>query len=570
MPSFARRPLGSLLVEAGLITKKDLADALTHQKAKGGPLGKVLIELGIISAEDLQFALAAQAGMEIVDLNSMEIPKEVVELVDVQIAETFRVVPVAIDPDKKCITLALADPMNITIQDELRFMLNLDIKCAASNPADVEKALSKYYGDKRVETIQDIIEDVGEAEVIEEGDRFDITKLEKDISSKPVVKLVNHVLLQAIKDRASDIHLEPFENEFRIRYRVDGVLYEMMPPPAHLGMAITSRVKVMAKLDIAETRLPQDGRIELNMQDRSVDLRISTLPTMFGESVVMRVLDRSNVNLDLEVLGFSQQDLVMVRKLLSLPHGIILVTGPTGSGKTTTLYSCLNELNDIENKIITAENPVEYDLPGIMQVAINEEISVTYAAILRSMLRQDPDIILVGEVRDIETAQIAIQASLTGHLVFSTLHTNDAPSTVIRLIDLGVEDFLISATLEAVIAQRLVRKICDSCRTEYKPTNEEIFELGLMPADVGDKIFYYGPGCQDCNGTGYKGRLGLFEIMILNERLRQMIMKEVSTQKLQEVARESGMRTLRDAGLDAIFNGLTTIEEVVKETILTQ
>jgi type IV pilus assembly protein PilB len=326
----------------------------------------------------------------------------------------------------------------------------------------------------------------------------------------------------------------------------------------------------MSKLDIAETRLPQDGRIELSIAGRPVDLRISTLPTMFGESVVMRVLDRANVNLDLEGLGLLQRDLETIRKLISLPHGIILVTGPTGCGKTTTLYSCLNEANKPELKIITSENPVEYDLPGIIQVAVNEDIGVTYASILRSTLRQDADMILVCEIRDLESAQISVQASLTGHVVFSTLHTNDAPSTIIRLIDLGVADFLIAATLEAIVAQRLVRRICPHCKTEHTPTEEEIYELGLNISEIGDKTFYYGTGCAECNGTGYLGRTALFEIMILNERIRQLIMKESSTQQLRQVARETGMHTLRESGLNAMFSGITTIEEVVKETILSQ
>ena len=376
------------------------------------------------------------------------------------------------------------------------------------------------------------------------------------------------VLLSAIKDRASDIHLEPFEKEFKIRYRVDGVLYEMMPPPIQLARAVISRVKVMSNLDIAETRLPQDGRIELNIAGRPVDLRVSTLPTMHGESVVMRVLDRGQVSLELENIGLRAKDLEMIQKMILKPNGIILVTGPTGSGKTTTLYSCLNEANDPATKIITTEDPVEYNIDGIIQIPINDDINVTYAKCLRAILRQDPDKILVGEIRDLETAQIAVEASLTGHVVFSTLHTNDAPSSMIRLIDLGVEAFLLTATVEAVVAQRLVRRVCDACKIEYEPTEEMLMELELTPSDVQGRTFFYGKGCKECNGSGYRGRIALFEIMVMSDRLRDRIMDGASTQELQTVAREDGMTTLRDAGLLHIYDGITTIEEVVKETFV--
>ncbi|MDE0959916.1 MAG: GspE/PulE family protein, partial [Planctomycetota bacterium] len=397
---------------------------------------------------------------------------------------------------------------------------------------------------------------------------MDMDQLEQDVNAAPVVKLLNMVLLSAIKDRASDIHLEPFEKEFKIRYRVDGVLYEMMPPPIQLARAVISRVKVMANLDIAETRLPQDGRIELNISGRPVDLRVSTLPTMYGESVVMRVLDRGQVSLDLENIGLRQKDLDLLRKLIVKPNGIILVTGPTGSGKTTTLYSCLNEANDPTTKIITTEDPVEYNIDGIVQIPINEEIGVTYAACLRAILRQDPDKILVGEIRDLETAQIAVEASLTGHIVFSTLHTNDAPSSMIRLVDLGIEAFLLTATVEAVVAQRLVRRVCLACKVEYAPTDEMLMELELTQSDVQGRTFFYGKGCKECNNSGYKGRVALFEIMQMTDRLRDVIMTGASTQEVQKLAREEGMKTLRDAGLIHIYDGVTTIEEVVKETIV--
>jgi len=376
------------------------------------------------------------------------------------------------------------------------------------------------------------------------------------------------VLLQAIKDKASDIHFEPFEDEFKMRYRIDGVLYEMMPPPAHIAPAISSRIKVMANLDIAERRMPQDGRIELSVNNQPIDLRVSVLPTMFGESVVMRVLDRSNVSLDLDKIGMREDELLNFRQLIRKPNGIVIVTGPTGSGKTTTLYSALRELNDISSKLITAEDPVEYDIDGIIQCQIKAEIELTFGRILRSMLRQDPDIILVGEIRDKETAEIAVQASLTGHLVFSTLHTNDAPSAIARLLDLGLEPFLVTATLEGILAQRLVRRICNNCKTQYQPTEEQLMELELRSDDVVGKIFYYGKGCEMCNNTGYRGRMGIYEMMTLDDEQRDLIIQHASTQVLRAEAKKRGMRTLRQAGLLAIYDGITTIEEVVRETIM--
>jgi type IV pilus assembly protein PilB len=379
---------------------------------------------------------------------------------------------------------------------------------------------------------------------------------------------VNLVLLQAIKDKASDIHFEPFETEFKMRYRIDGILYEMMPPPTHIAPAIASRIKVMANLDIAERRLPQDGRIELSVNNQPIDLRVSVLPTMFGESVVMRVLDRSNVQLDLDKVGLREEELGILRQLIHKPNGICIVTGPTGCGKTTTLYAALRELNDISSKLITAEDPVEYDIDGIIQCQIKPDIELTFARILRSMLRQDPDIILVGEVRDKETAEIAVQASLTGHMVFSTLHTNDAPSAIARLLDLGLEPFLVTATLDGVVAQRLVRRICLHCKTEYQPTEEQLMELDLRPDDVRGRTFYYGKGCEACNNTGFRGRQGIYEIMILDDDLRDLIINRASTQVLRQEAKKRGMRSLRQAGLLTIYDGITTIGEVVRETIM--
>jgi type IV pilus assembly protein PilB len=553
----------------GVVTEYEIQEALQVQQEKGGTLGEILVEMGFIDEKDLLFALAIQAGMDMVDLDEMEIPDDVIERVDKTVAETYKIMPIEYKDGK--MTVAISDPTNLGVLDDLRFMLDAELEAVVATEDAIERAIARYYGGKE-ESIESIIASVDEAsdvEVIESKEMMDIEKLEKDVHSKPVVRLLNLILLQAIKDRASDIHLEPFEDRFRVRYRVDGVLYEMMPPPLHLASALISRVKVMSNLNISETRVPQDGRIELNIAGRAIDLRVSTLPTAYGESVVMRVLDRANVNLDLDMLGLRPDEVKIVKSLIDRPHGIILVTGPTGSGKTTTLYSALNYANSPEIKILTAEDPVEYNLEGIVQVQVNEEIDVTFANLLRAYLRQNPDKMLVGEIRDLETGEIAIQASLTGHVVFSTLHTNDAPSAITRLLDLGLEPFLIAATLEAVIAQRLVRRICLNCRSEYKPSEEELLELELTPDAVKGRTFFYGKGCDQCNGTGYKGRLGIFEIMVITEEIRQLILQESSTDMIRDVARKGGMRTLRDSGLLAIFDGLTTIEEVVRETIFT-
>ena len=567
--ALAAKPLGQILKDMDLIAELDIQEALQDQKSKGGAIGRILVEKGLITEADLRIAIAKQSGMEPVDLDEVVVSADLLEMVPPHVAETYQVIPVEFDGT--VLTLAVADPQNISALDDMKFMLNIEVKGALSDPDSIDRAMEKYYAN-RSESMESLLGsiDKDEIEVLDDSrhEMMDMDQLEKDVNAAPVVKLLNMVLLSAIKDRASDIHLEPFEKEFKIRYRVDGVLYEMMPPPIQLARAVISRVKVMSNLDIAETRLPQDGRIELNIAGRPVDLRVSTLPTMHGESVVMRVLDRGQVSLELENIGLRAKDLEMIQKMILKPNGIILVTGPTGSGKTTTLYSCLNEANDPATKIITTEDPVEYNIDGIIQIPINDDINVTYAKCLRAILRQDPDKILVGEIRDLETAQIAVEASLTGHVVFSTLHTNDAPSSMIRLIDLGVEAFLLTATVEAVVAQRLVRRVCDACKIEYEPTEEMLMELELTPSDVQGRTFFYGKGCKECNGSGYRGRIALFEIMVMSDRLRDRIMDGASTQELQTVAREDGMTTLRDAGLLHIYDGITTIEEVVKETFV--
>jgi len=563
-----RRRLGDVLIDLGMITLQQLKDALENQKVTGGALGAVLVEMGLITEDDIQIALGAQEGMEIVDLDGVEIPEEVILKIPATMAANYRIIPTKWDEGTQVLTVAMADIMNMQVLDELHFMLNVQIQGAISNEEAITNALNKYYSGAQ-SSLKNLIDQLSDAELQEvtsgpeTGD-----DPEAEANKAPVVKFLNLILMQAIRDKASDIHLEPFENEFKIRYRIDGVLYEMMPPPRQLARALISRVKVLSKLDISETRMPQDGRIEFHVGKTPIDLRVSTLPTMFGESVVMRVLDKTSVGLDIAQVGMQDDELKVFLQVIQKPNGIVLVTGPTGSGKTTSLYAALNKLNTIDVKILTAEDPVEYDLPGINQVQIDDSADRTFSKVLRSFLRQDPDIILVGEIRDVETGQIAIQASLTGHIVFSTLHTNDAPSTITRLVDMGLEPFLICATLECILAQRLVRKICVDCKEDYEPTEDVLMELGLTLEAVGGKKFMYGKGCDICNNTGYKGRQAIFEMMVLNDEVRSLIMEGVSINAMRETARRYGMRTLREAGLLAIYDGRTTIEEVVKETQL--
>lgn len=570
------RPLGRVLIKMGRLTREQVHKGLevqVQQRAKGNntPIGQILIEMGLITEKDRNLALAAQMGYEAVDLEMRDIPKDVIDRVPAQMATGSKILPYEYDKSTNTIKIAVASPDNFRALDDLRTLMGFNVHAALADAEVLKRMLNKYY-DVKEDSMTDLLSEIGHDTTLQQlenrGDSIDLSTLEEMANSNPVKRLLNMVLLQAIREKASDIHFEPFEDEFKMRYRIDGVLYEMVPPPKHIAMAITSRIKVMANLDIAERRLPQDGRIPLIIQGRSVDLRVAVLPTIFGESVVMRVLDRSNVQLDLDKLGMRDDDLRPFRQLINKPNGIVLVTGPTGSGKTTTLYAALNELNSIEDKLITTEDPVEYDIDGIIQVQIRPDIDLTFAACLRSILRQDPDIVLVGEIRDKETAEIAVQASLTGHLVFSTLHTNDAPSAIARLLDLGIEPFLITATLEGVVAQRLCRRICTRCKEEYVPTEEQLLELELMPEDVKGRSFFRGRGCDNCNNTGYRGRLGIYEIMTFDDEIREMIMNHASTNLLRDAARKRGMRTLRQAGLMSIYEGLTTIEEVVKQTIV--
>lgn len=564
------RPLGRILVKMGRITREQVHEALEVQKEKGGPIGQILLDLGYIDEEARTLSLAFQVGMEPVDLESVEIEADVIKLIPAQMANAYKIIPLRYDPDSNHLEVALASADNFRATDDLQTLMGFRVTARISPPEKLGKALAKYY-DVEPESIGDLINEIAGDEhlaVLEDRQQsIDLEELKELADSNPVKRLVNMVLLEAIRNRASDIHFEPFEKEFYMRYRIDGLLYEMLPPPRSIASAIASRIKVMANLDIAERRVPQDGRIELVVGGAPVDLRVSVLPTQFGESVVMRVLDRSNVNLDLDRVGLRDDDLNIFRQLIKRPNGIVIVTGPTGSGKTTTLYSALSELNDPEVKILTAEDPVEYDIDGLVQTQVNPEVGLTFGAALRSFLRQDPDIVLVGEIRDLETAKISVEASLTGHLVFSTLHTNDAPSVVARLLDLGLEPFLITATFEGVVAQRLVRTICKRCKEQYIPTEDMLMELSLTPDKVEGKTFSRGVGCDYCRGTGYSGRMALFEIMILDDDIRSLIMERASTNKLRDAARKRGMRTLRESGLLAIYDGLTTIEEVVSQTI---
>lgn len=567
------RNLDQVLVDLGFLTD-DQRDVLLeeHRRRPDESFGKLAIEMGYIEEDQLAQALAEQFGLKMAYLSELQIPAQVLDSVTEAMAQLYRIIPVALDGNT--LTIATADPQKLSIQDELRTFLGLDIRTMVATDRDIQKALDRLYS-AGSESVESIVADMeGDTALAAAADKvagdgpIDLASVEDLADSAPVRKLLNMVLLMAIKDKASDLHFEPFEDEFRIRIKADGVLYEMVPPPRHLAFAITTRIKVMANLDIAERRLPQDGRIELNVGGHPVDLRVSVLPTMFGESVVMRVLDRSVISLDLNKTGMNQTILQQFRDVINKPNGIVLVTGPTGSGKTTTLYAALSELNVITDKIITTEDPVEYDIDGLIQVPIDPSIGNTFAQCLRAILRQDPDKILVGEIRDIETAEIAVQASLTGHTVFSTLHTNDAPSSITRLRDMGIPAFLITATLEGVLAQRLVRKVCSKCREEVMPTAEILAELELSSADIQGKKFYRGRGCDNCNRTGYRGRIGLFEMMPIDDDTRDLIMNNASTDVLRNHAKNRGMVTLREAGLQAAYEGVTTAEEVIRETIL--
>lgn len=556
------------LIDKGFLTKKQLGEVIEERDRSGKPLTKILADLGYVSSSQLLKILSEQVGMEPVDLKARTIERKALSLVNAATARLYRILPLKIAGNT--FEVAIADPFNLFIFDDLRFMLDMNIYGYIADEFELEDALNKYYGKAR-EEIDDILKEIEQLHPLpefREGDwqTIDISSLEEMAKAAPVVKLLNLILVQAIRDRASDIHFEPFENEYKVRYRVDGALYEMVPPPKRLSLAVSSRIKVMANLNIAERRLPQDGRIQIYLDGRDVELRISVLPTTFGESVVMRVLDKSVVSLQLDQLGLDKEEIQLITEISQKPHGIIIVTGPTGAGKTTTLYSCIKIINKLDTKVVTTEDPVEYDVEGVIQVGIQENIGLTFARSLRHILRQDPDKIMVGEIRDLETARMAVQASLTGHLVLTTLHTNDASEAITRLVDMGLEPFLITSTLEAIIAQRLVRKICNLCKEKFSPTTEMLSELSLTAEMIKGKDFFYGKGCSECNYTGYKGRTGIFEILLINDQIRNLILENAPTVSIKQKARELGMRQLRDSGLQKIYEGITSIEEVAKVT----
>ncbi len=562
-------PLLQTLIEEGVITNQQGDEVRDEHERTGKPVREVLIDMGIVTEEQILDITARQLGTEVVNLRDLDIAADVIKTVPASVARMYNVIPIKASGNS--VTLGTFDLLSPEVVDELTFVLTRDVSFVVAREEDIRNYVTRYYGDES-ESVSDMLSAL-ESELKDAGDLIeaskrgdDITQLEHAASSTPVVRFVNLVLYQAVQDRASDIHFEPFENEFKIRYRVDGALYEMAPPPKHLALPVTSRIKVISGLNIAERRLPQDGRIQLTIGGKPIDFRVSTLPTQFGESVVLRVLDRSVVSLELENIGLPEDVFQYFGEDIDKPNGIIIVTGPTGSGKTTTLYSALRRINTIDMKLLTAEEPVEYDIEGIIQVPIVDAIGLTFARVLRSFLRQDPDIIMVGEIRDLETAEISIQASLTGHLVFTTLHTNDAPGAITRLIDMNVEPFLIASTLEAILGQRLVRTICQNCRTPYKPEKAILDSLGMREDAVGDRPFYYGAGCSYCNQTGYKGRRGIFEYLRIREPIRDLINQRKPTLVIRDKAIELGMRTLRDDGMRCILDGSTTVEEVLKYT----
>ena len=556
VPDTGRRLLGQILKDRGLVREGEVQEGLREQREQGGLIGQCLVSLGTCTQADIVLALAEQAGMESVDLATVTPQPAALELVDSSMAHAFTVIPLRVEGD--VLTVALGDPQNTAVLQDLGFSTGKEVRGAVADADAIKAAVLEHYGEEG-----SIADAIAEAAAAVSG-----ADPESAAASQPVARLLNSLLHRAILDRASDIHFEVFPEEFRVRYRVDGTLYEIEAPPPHLALPLVSRIKVMSSLDITETRVPQDGRIELVIDGRAVDLRVATLPGISGEGCVMRILDRSSVNLELAALGLREEEEDILRKLTELPHGIVLVTGPTGSGKTTTLYAMLQEANKPDVKIITSEDPVEYDIEGIVQVPVNPDIGVTYASVLRAVLRQDPDKILVGEIRDQETASVAVEASLTGHTVFSTVHTNDAPSTVTRMIDMGIAPFLISATLEAVVAQRLVRTICPDCREPYQPEEEILMEFGEDAQLLQDATFYFGKGCQNCYHTGYRGRTAIFEILVVDELVRRAILDGHSSGDLRDLALRAGMRTLRTSGIQAVLAGKTTIEEVLRETTL--
>jgi type IV pilus assembly protein PilB len=571
--------LGELLVKARLITPEHLAEALKEQRATGSKLGESLVKLGFITEEDITETLSAQFGVPSINLSHFEIDPNVLKLVPADVARKYNILPV--NKTGATLTIAMADPTNVFAMDDIKFMTGYNVEPVVASEMALQSAIDRVYGASHAIELKKVMEEMSSIEtadtsleVVEdaEGDTIDLEKLVEEGEEAPVVRLVNIILTDAIKKGASDIHIEPYEKEYRVRYRVDGILYEVMNPPPKLKEAIASRVKILARLDIAEKRLPQDGRIKIKMKMsgkiKELDYRVSVLPTLFGEKIVCRLLDKDNLMLDMTKLGFEKESLVKFEKAILRPWGMVLVTGPTGSGKTNTLYSALSRINTPETNIITAEDPVEFNLPGINQVQMRDNIGLNFAAALRSFLRQDPNIILVGEIRDFETAEIAVKAALTGHLVLSTLHTNDAPSTVNRLLNMGIEPYLVATSTVLIAAQRLIRRVCSGCKEVTDVPPQVLVSLGFSPEDAKSAQVMKGKGCERCNGTGYKGRIALVEVLEITDEVREMILSGASSIEIKRKGLEEGMISLRKSGLVKLKEGLTSVEEVLRETVL--
>jgi len=575
--------LGESLLKDNLITPQQLKEALDYQRINGGRLASTLVKLGMLSDEEVTAVLSRQYGVPSVNLELFEIDPAAVALVPQETAERYSILPLS--RVGATLTLAMVDPTNVFAIDDIKFMTGLSVEPVVVSETAFNTTVKKYYGTSREMELAKVMEDLvaestsmpdygdelGEVEVETTEEEIDLENLERMSEDAPVVKLVNVILVDALRRGASDIHIEPYEKEFRVRFRMDGVLYNIMAPPMKMRDALTSRLKIMARLDIAEKRLPQDGRIKIKVRldnrSRELDFRVSSLPTIFGEKMVLRLLDKENLRLDMTQLGFEVESLEKFKRNITKPYGMVLVTGPTGSGKTSTLYSALQSLNTPETNIMTAEDPVEFNLPGINQVQMKESIGLNFAAALRSFLRQDPNIILVGEIRDFETAEIGVKAALTGHLVLSTLHTNDAPSTISRLMNMGIEPFLVATSVNLIQAQRLVRRICKECKAEVRTPEEAMIDVGFSASELKEIRTFKGAGCSTCNGTGYKGRVGLYEVMEITEDLRELILVGASGLELRRKAIEEGMLTLRQSGLEKIRQGMTTVEEVVRETV---
>ncbi len=563
--------LGDMLVNAKLLNEEQLKKALSTQQKEGGKLGSILVKLGYVTEDKLLNFLSHQFGIPAVNLSTQEVDINLIKMLPAEVAQKYQVIPVA--RKGATLTIAMVDPSDVFAIDDIKFMTGYDVQPVLSTEGSIRSAINKYYD--TTDALQTVLKDIklqeaiedGDVDIVHEGDeKVDLKDLKEAVEEAPVVKLVNFILADGVTKGVSDIHVEAYEKKFRVRYRLDGILYEVMAPPMKLRAAMTSRLKIMAELDIAERRLPQDGRIKLRMKNKEVDLRVSTLPCLFGEKVVMRILDKSNLTLDLTKLGFEPKALQDFMNAINSPYGMVLVTGPTGSGKTTTLYSALNQINQIDVNIMTAEDPVEYYLMGINQVQMKDEIGLNFAAALRSFLRQDPDVVMVGEIRDYETAEIAVKAALTGHLVLSTLHTNDAPSTINRLLNMGIEPFLVSSSVLLILAQRLIRKVCQQCKEVEKVPVKSLIDIGFSPEEAEKVVCYRGKGCTNCSDTGYKGRIAIYEVMPIGDEIKELILEGASASEIKKTAAKMGMKTLRMSGLQKIKDGMSSVEEVVRVT----